>query len=303
MKHSKRGAAVIALITVLGLFALKLVVGWITGSISIFAQMADSFLDILSVALTFIAIIMATKPADSGHPFGHGKLENLSAVVQAVFILIAAGTLIYSAVQRIINGAVIEMTQAGMAVMALSAATSLALSRYLKGVARDTDSPALEAIMRNISADVYSATGVLIGLTVIFISDGRLAMVDPVLAILVSLVILKSGFDVIKGSFGGLIDARLPESEESRIKQIILSHNTQLVGMHALRSRKSGSMRYVDLHLVMPGDASVEQSHKVCDHLETDLKNSLPNLNVTIHVEPCTSDCANCAMACNKRSH
>jgi cation diffusion facilitator family transporter len=303
VKHSKRGAAVIALITVLGLFALKLVVGWITGSISIFAQMADSFLDILSVALTFIAIIMATKPADSGHPFGHGKLENLSAVVQAVFILIAAGTLIYSAVQRIINGAVIEMTQAGMAVMALSAATSLALSRYLKGVARDTDSPALEAIMRNISADVYSATGVLIGLTVIFVSGGRLVMVDPVLAILVSLVILKSGFDVIKGSFGGLIDARLPESEESRIKQIILSHNTQLVGMHALRSRKSGSMRYVDLHLVMPGDASVEQAHEVCDHLETDLKNSLPNLNVTIHVEPCASDCANCAMVCNKRSH
>ncbi len=302
MTHSKRGAAVLALVTVLGLFVLKLAIGLITGSISVLAQMADSFLDIVAVGLTFTAVILATMPADAEHPFGHGKLENISAIVQAMLIFGAAVTLIYAAVQRIIYGSEIELAQAGMAVMALSVIASLLLSRYLRRVSQETDSPALEAITRNINADVYSAGGVMVGLMIIFISGGRLALVDPILAILVSLIILRSGYEVIKHSSGALIDARLPQAEEERIKEIILSHNAQLVGLHELRSRKSGSERLVDLHLVMPGDARVDKAHEVCDHLEEDLKVALSNLNIIIHVEPCNNDCYECSLECHKRS-
>jgi cation diffusion facilitator family transporter len=301
MFKSKRGAASLALITVSGLFALKVAVAILTGSISILAQMADSALDILSVSLTFIAVVMATKPADTEHPFGHGKLENLSAIVQAIFIFTAAAAIIYSAVQRIINGAAVELAQAGMAVMAVSILASLLLSRHLRRVAGTTDSPALSAISNNISADVFSATGVLAGLLVVSLSDGRLAIFDPILAILVSLLILRSGVQVIRHSFGALIDARLPPEEEKIIRETILEHNSQLVGLHELRSRKSGSQRHVDLHLVMPRMDSVAQAHDVCDHLESDLKARLPNLNVIIHVEPCDSACERCDLNCSAK--
>jgi cation diffusion facilitator family transporter len=303
MTSSKRFAASLALATVLGLFVFKLVVGLVTGSISVLAQMADSFLDILSVGLTFVVVILAIRPPDAEHPFGHGKLESISAIVQSLFIFGAAATIVYTAVQRIIYGAEIEMTQAGMAVMALSVIASVLLSRYLRRVSRETDSPALAAITLNINADIYSAGGVLVGLTVIFISGGRLALVDPILAILVSLIILRSGYEVIKHSFGALIDARLPRDEEERITNLILSHNNQLVGIHDLRSRKSGSERYVDLHLVMPGASSLENTHKVCDHLEEELKGSFSNLNIIIHVEPCNCDCPKCALECSNRSN
>jgi divalent metal cation (Fe/Co/Zn/Cd) transporter len=109
-------------------------------------------------------------------------------------------------------------------------------------------------------------------------------MLDPVLAIMVSFFIFRSGIEVIRQSFGALIDVRLPPEEEKIIRDTIMEHNTQLVGLHELRSRKSGSQRYVDLHLVMPKMASVEEAHSVCDHLEQDLEARLPNLNVTIHV-------------------
>lgn len=301
MFNTKKSAAALALGVVLGLFGLKLAVAIVTGSISILAQMADSFLDILSVSLTYFVVVMATKPADAEHPFGHGKLENISAVVQAILIFGAGIAVVYSAVLRIINGATVELPAAGIAVMAVSVTASALLSLKVKQIAKKTDSPALEAISQNIRADIFSASGVLLGLLVIFISRGRLSVLDPVLALLVSLFIFRSGFVVLKQSVSALIDTRLPAEEEKLIHDTILDHNTQLVGLHELRSRKSGSQRYVDLHLVMPRDASVEKAHQICDHLETDLSAKLSNLNVTIHVEPCDDGCAACGLACGSR--
>ncbi len=301
MFNTKKSAAALALGTVLGLFALKLAVAVVTGSVSILAQMADSFLDILSVSLTYFAVLMGSKPADAEHPFGHGKVENISAVIQAILIFGAGIAIVYSAIRKILGGLVIESPEAGAAVMAVSAAVSLALSWQLRRTARATDSPALTAISHNIRADVYSAGGVLVGMLAIYLSHGRLAMLDPVLAIMVSFFIFRSGVEVIRQSFGALIDTRLPPEEEKIIHDTIMAHNTMLVGLHELRSRKSGSQRYVDLHLVMPKDASVAESHDVCDHLEQDLEAKLPNLNVTIHVEPCDDDCHACPLSCESK--
>ncbi len=287
--------------TVVGLFGLKVAVAVLTGSVSILAQMADSFLDILAVGLTFVAVLMADRPADDSHPFGHGKLENFSALVQAVFIFGAAGMLIYSSIQKIIHGSVIEYTGAGIAVMAVSILSSWILTRYLRRAARATDSSALDAIMHNINADIYSASGVLVGLMVILVSGGRLAVVDPIVAILVSLVILGSGLRVLKDSVGELMDASLPSAEEKLIEDTIVSYNNQLVGFHKLRTRKSGSTRHVDLHLVLPEHATVESAHDLCTRLEEELKAKLPNLSVIIHMEPCEKDCQSCRLTCLER--
>ncbi len=299
MFATKRGAARLTLGIIIGLVALKIVVSVITGSISILAQTADSFLDFIAVVIAFFAISLAAKPADEEHPFGHGKIENISAVVQAVLIFTAGGLIIYSAVNRIVSKTTIEMTEAGIGIMVVSIVVSILLSRHLLKVSRATDSLALEAIGHNIAADVYSAAGVLVGLVVIRLTG--LIILDPIIALAVALIIIKSAYTVIRKSFGGLMDARLPKAEESEIKSCLREHAGQLVGFHELRTRKTGNQRYIDLHLVMPKATSVEEAHRICDHLEQDLDDRLTNTNVTIHIEPCIIECDQCSVSCNLR--
>jgi len=295
MFSTPSGAARLSLIVVTGLIALKAVAAVITGSISILAQTADSFLDLFAIAFTLFAIGMATKPADKEHPFGHGKVENIAAVVQAVLIFTAGGLIIYSAVRRIILGTTIELSEAGIGVMLVSIIASIFLSRHLLKVSRATDSPALEANARNIAADVYSAAGVLVGLVAIRLTG--LNILDPIIALGVALLILKTGYDVMRKSFGGLVDVKLPEAEENIIKKCITTHKSEIVSFHRLRTRKVGNQRHVDLHLVMPKSASVEEAHRLCDRLEQEIEASLKRTNVTIHVEPCDEQCDQCPLS------
>ncbi|MFC2025516.1 cation diffusion facilitator family transporter [Chloroflexota bacterium] len=300
MFSSRIGAAKLSIAVVIGLIVVKVIVAFITGSISISAQATDSFLDLFAVGITFFAIRMASMPADKEHPFGHGKVEGIAATVQAVLIFTAGGVIIYSAIRRIIVGTTIELTEAGMGAMLVSIIASIFLSRHLLKVSRATSSLALEASARNIAADVYSAAGVLVALVIIRFT--RVSIIDPIVAIGVAIFILKAGYDVIRKSFGELVDVRLPKAEESEIISCITEHSGQLVGFHAVRTRKAGNQRFVDLHLVMPKNASVEEAHLMCDHLELEIKTRLHNSSITIHVEPCKIECAQCyILSCDLR--
>ena len=300
MFSTTSGAAKLSLIVVTALIILKVVVAVITGSISILAQAADSFLDLFAIIITLFAIGVAIKPADKEHPFGHGKVENIAAIVQAVLIFTAGGLIIYSAVRRIILGTTVELTEAGIGVMLVSLVVSLWLSRHLLKVSKATDSVALEANARNIAADVYSAAGVLVGLVAIRFTG--LNILDPIIALVVALFILKAGYDVMRKSFGGLVDVKLPEAEESIIRSCIMEHSGEMVAFHELRTRKAGSQRYIDLHLVMPKNASVAEAHRMCDHLEQDIETQLQhNTSVIIHVEPCSIECEQCSVSCSLR--
>jgi len=293
---SQRGAAKLMLIVVIGLIVLKVVVAIITGSISILAQAVDSGLDLLAVAITFITINIATKPADKEHPFGHGKAENIAATVQAVLIFTAGGLIIYMAVQKIITGAKVELAEAGIGVMLVSMIASIFLSRHLFKVSQAVDSIALQANAHNIATDVYSTAAVLAGLAAVRFTG--LNILDPIIAIAVALLILKAGYDVLRKSFGGLIDMKLPDAEETVISESIMEHGSEVVSFHQLRTRKVGNQRHIDLHLVLPKDASIEKAHQMCDHLELTIANRLPRTNVTIHVEPCDQECDQCTVSC-----
>lgn len=291
--------AKLSLIVVIGLVLLKVVVAVVTGSISITAQAVDSFLDLFAVAVTFFAVIIANRPADEEHPFGHGKVENIAAIVQAVLIFTAGGLVIYVAVRRVIVGSTVELTEAGIGVMLVSIVASLLLSRYMLKVSRLTDSIALEANARNIAADVYTAGAVLVGLVAVRLTG--LSILDPIVALAVALLILKAAYDVLSRSFGGLIDVRLPEVEERVIRESITECGGVVVDFHQLRTRKVGSQRQIDLHLVMPKDVSLEGAHRICDQLEYDIADRLRHTNVIIHVEPCSEDCDQCPVSCDSR--
>ena len=294
MFSTERGAANLLIGVVISLILLKVITGWISGSISVFAQAADSFLDLFAGVVTFFAVRIATKPADEEHPFGHGKVEDMAGMVQGVLLFIAAGLIIYSSVQRIINKTPIELAEAGMGAMVVSMVASILLSRHLLKVSRATGSVVLEANARNITGDIYSTAAVLVGLLVVRLTG--LSILDPIIAIGIAIYIAKIAYDAINKPLLGLVDASLPHSEQSVIKSCLAEQGSQVVGFHELRTRRSGNQRYIDLHLVMAKGVSLEQAHQVCDLLEVDIRARLPRANVTIHVEPCDGKCKYCSI-------
>jgi len=301
MFSTKAGATKLLIGVVVGLIIFKVVVSWLTGSISILAQAADSLFDLFAGIITFFAIRIAAKPPDAEHPYGHGKVEDIAGVVQGILIFIAGGLLIYSAIVRIIEGSSIKLTEAGIAVMAVSIVVSIFLSRHLISVSRATGSVALEANARNIAVDVYSASAVLVGLAIVRFTGPRLNIIDPILAIGVAIYILKVAIDTIRKPISGLLDEKLPPSQQAVIEDCLRKHSREVSGFHALRTRRAGSQSYIDLHLVMARDISLEQAHQICDRIEVEIQSVLHEASVTIHAEPCDNKCEQCPAICSKR--
>jgi len=299
MLATKENAAKLSITSVSLLIILKVVASILTGSISIRADAVHSALDLIAAVTTFIGIKISGRPADERHPFGHGKAENISSTVVAGLIFAAAGIIIYTAVRRLIVEAPLESIGIGIYITAAAIVINILISRHLSKVARDTDSLALAADARHLFSDVLSSVAVLAGLIVVRLTG--LNILDPIFALLVALFILKVGYDTLRKSFGGLVDVRLPKTEEAEIKSCIIEHYAEVVSFHKLRTRKAGSQRYIDLHLVMPKNASVDEAHRMCDHLEQDIENRLHYTSVTIHVEPCSIECVQCQISCSLR--
>ena len=285
MFSTKTSAAGLSILSNSVLVALKLAVGLIMGSVSVISEGAHSAVDLLAALIAFFSIRAAAKPADEEHEFGHGKIENISGSVEALLIFLAAGLIIYEAIVKIINRAKPEFLVAGIGIMAFSVVSNFFVSRFLHRVANRTDSVALEADAWHLTTDVYTSLGVLVGLLIV--ETTHFYILDPIIAIGVALLIFRAAWNITRKSMGGLVDARLPKAEEDIIAASITEHLGEVTGFHELRTRKSGSQRYIDLHLVLPKSVTLEEAHKLCDHLEGDIKSKLSNGLVTIHCEPC----------------
>ncbi len=271
---------------------LKLAVGLAIGSVSVVAEAVHSGVDLLAALIAFFAVRSAAKPPDEHHPYGHGKVENVSGTVEALLIFIAAGLIVMEAAQKIIHGGELPQVDWGLAAMALSAGVNVVVSRRLLRVAKATDSVALEADAYHLTTDVLTSLGVLAGLVLVRITGW--AVLDPLVAIGVALVIARAAWDITRRSFVDLLDRSLPAGERQAIAAVLDRHTGRLAGYHRVRSRKVGSERHIDLHLVVNGDASVSEAHDLCDHLERDLHRALGSCSLTIHVEPCRGECAAC---------
>ncbi len=299
MFSTKVGATKLLIAVVVGLIIFKVFISLLTGSISVLAQAADSLLDLFAAIITFSAIRIAAKPADAEHPYGHGKVEDIAGTVQGILIFIAGGLIIYSAIDRIIKGSSIELAEAGIAVMAVSIVVSVFLSRHLLSVSRSTGSVALEANARNIATDVYSASAVLVGLAIVRFTGFNI--VDSVIAIGVAIYILKVAVDTIRKPVSGLLDEKLAPSQQTAIEDCLGKHSREVSGFHALRTRRAGSQSYIDLHLVMAADISLEQAHQICDQIEAEIKSTLHEASIIIHAEPCDNECKVCSAICSRR--
>lgn len=283
-QRKKIGVARLSVVSNTLLVLLKIIVGILTGSVSIISEAIHSGMDLIAAVIAFFSVRISSNPPDKTHPYGHGKYENVSGVIEALLIFVAAGWIIYEAVHKILNPCEISSLGIGSLVMLVSAAVNFFVSRRLYRVAKLTDSVALEADALHLKTDVYTSLGVAAGLILIYFTD--VSILDPLIAILVALIILRESFILLKKAFTPLVDVTLPAGEIKIIEQCIQRHLSGPMKFHKLRTRKAGHFRYVDLHLEVPGNYSVADSHKLCDDIEHEITLSIKNVEVNIHIEP-----------------
>jgi cation diffusion facilitator family transporter len=221
-------------------------------------------------------------PPDSRHPYGHGKVENISGVIEGMLILIAAILIITEAVKKLLGSPmVLDSIWLGAVIMFISAVVNTIVSRRLYKVARETNSVALEADALHLKTDVYTSLGVAVGLSLIMLTG--IKWLDPVVAILVALFIIKESFLLLRKAFSPLLDTAWCDEEikdlESRLDKMDVSY-------HDLRTRVAGNYRFIDIHVEIPENESVGNAHSYCDKIEDELKSNYDNLTVTIHIEP-----------------
>jgi cation diffusion facilitator family transporter len=264
------------------LILMKLAVGLISGSVSILSEAIHSSMDLIAAIIAFFSVRVSDNPPDSRHPYGHGKIENISGVIESLLIFIAAIWIIIEAVKKLLGEKIeLESIALGAIVMFISAVVNVFVSRKLYKVARATNSVALEADALHLKTDVYTSLGVAVGLSLIIVT--RINWFDPIIAILVALFIIREAYFLMVKAFTPLLDTAWSENEidllEKELKGLDVSY-------HNLRTRVAGNYRFIDIHIQIPEDVSVGSAHKYCDKIENDLMKIYENLTVTIHVEP-----------------
>jgi cation diffusion facilitator family transporter len=266
---------------------LKFGAYWMTGSMGLLSDALESLVNLGAGIMALIVLIIATRPADETHAYGHGKAEYFASGAEGLLILLAAGAIIYASFERLLTPIPLVRLGPGIAVALAASAVNLIAARILLKASRRFDSITLEADARHLLTDVWTSLGVVAGLAVIMFAPPTWIILDPLIAILVAVNITLTGVSLLRRSISGLMDQRLPHEELDHIKQSILRHaGGEKHVYHGLRTRKSGSRRFIDFHLLLPGSTTVKESHDLCCRIEDDILALLPRAQVTIHVEP-----------------
>lgn len=268
-------------IVVLG---LKTLAWWLTGSVALLSDALESIVNVATALAALVAIRIAAKPADRDHPYGHHKAEFFSAVLEGVMIIVAALLILREAWQGLLNPQLLDAPLHGLLVNAAAGCINAWWCRVLILRGRALRSPALVADGHHLLSDVISSAGVVIGVALAVLTGW--AVLDPVLAALVAVNILWSGWRVMARSLSGLMDEAVPEDQLARIRATILDTAEGAIEAHDLRTRHAGPRTFIDFHLVVDGQTTVDAAHAICDRIEQALKQQLPEAQITIHVEP-----------------
>jgi cation diffusion facilitator family transporter len=305
--HKKTGAALLSVLSNTGLVIAKLAIGLAIGSVSVISEAIHSGVDLIASVIAFFAVRNAEQPPDLKHSYGHGKFENLSGTIEALLILLAAGWIIREAVLKIVHPRPLETIGWGILIMLLSSLVNFGVSSLLMHVARRTDSIALKADALHHRTDVYTSAGVMVGLVLIWVSQSifkgtSFDWIDPIAAILVSLLIIRAAWELTREAIEGLLDTALPAPEEDWIKAKIRESYPVVRSFHNFRSRKSGSTRFIEFHIKVDPNMHVSESHGLNDKIVGQIKEKFGDCRVMVHIEPCHEPCeTKCALSCFKK--
>ncbi len=276
--------AAISIAVGLVVFAIKLLAWHMTGSVALFSDALESTVNIGAAMAAFVAIRLSRQPDDDNHPYGHQKAEYLSAVLEAALIVLAAAMIFREAALELMNPRPIEQPWAGLAVNLCAGAINAAWATILIRHGRRERSPALLADGKHIMADVVTSAGVVVGLALAIVTGWSLF--DPILAAVVAVHVLRSGWSLMRDSVGGLMDAAPPEAELALIRKAIADNCAGALEAHDLRTRHAGKRTFVEFHLVVPGDMTVTDAHVICDRIEAAIRREMGESMISIHVEP-----------------
>ncbi len=280
----KLKTALLSITVSICLIIIKMVFGFITNSVSILASAADSFLDLTASSVNYFSIRKSEKPPDHDHRFGHGKAEGLAGLFQCFVIGVSSLYIIYLSIDKLIYGGDLRSLDLGIIVIAFSIAVSLILARYIKSVAKETESIALGADSLHYHVDVYTNVGVIAAL--ITIKFTGLTILDPIISIIIAIIILWSARDIVLQSVNILMDRELPEEEVSRIEDIIMNYQPEVKSYHKLKTRNAGTAKFIEFHVVMDHRLTFVKSHDLAEEIIKKIKDNIPNSEVTVHVDP-----------------
>jgi cation diffusion facilitator family transporter len=276
-------AARLTLAASLVVVALKGTAVYLTGSVAILSDAAESVVNVAGALAVILAVRLSQRPADYEHPYGHHKAQYLSSAFEGALILLAAGMILLTSLQRLVDPQPLEQLGVGVALAAVALVINGTVSAYLRRVARRTESAALLANARHLMTDVWTSLGVIAAVLAIAVTGWTI--LDPIIATLVALHIVREGWRVLTGALSSLMDERLPDEEEALMLETFDRH-PEVLGYHRLRSRRSGSERFAEVDIFVAPETTVAQAHELVTDLENELIDKLPSLTPTIHVEP-----------------
>ena len=281
----KTRAAALSIASNAILIALKLAAGAITGSVAILTEAMHSSIDLVASFVAYFSVREADKPADAEHPYGHAKIENLAAAIEAMLILVGSGVIIYAAVRSLANGAEVHSLGIGIGVIGVSIVANVVVSTFIARRARETESPALEGDAAHLRTDAATSGGVLVGLVVVQLTGAE--WLDPVIALVVAGAIVYAGVRLLARASRVLVDEALPPEELDAVRDAIEDFGPRGVcGYHKLRARRAGSRRYVDLHVQFRSGTTLEAAHATAHALQDAIRERLRGADVLIHLEP-----------------
>lgn len=301
LQQKKERVAMLSVASNSFLVLFKVIVGILIGSVSIISEAIHSGVDLLAAIIAMFSVKTSSVPADDHHPFGHGKIENISGFVEALLIFLAAFWIIFEAIKKLASSHSIEHAGWGVGVMLFSSVINFIVSQKLFKVGREADSIALQADAWHLRTDVYTSAGVMVGLGIIWIGHEFFAAhninwIDPVAAMCVAVLIMHAAYELTVHSLRDLIDVKLPPEEESFIHRTI-NGNPTIYGFHQLRTRKAGHARFIEFHIKVDPKMSVHDSHNITRMLKAEIRNKFPESIITIHIEPCDGDCSDICIA------
>ena len=284
-----RKMALLSIATSIVTLALKFGAYFLTDSVSLLSDALEAIVNLAAGLVAFGALTIADQPADDRHTYGHDKAEYFSSGVEGVLILAAAVSIIVTASARFLHPVMLENLGPGLIIGLLAAAMNLITARVMLKVAREHDSIAIEADAKHLMTDVWTSGGVLAGLLIILLVP-EWHILDPLIAVAVGIHIIFTGIELLRRTVNGLMDTALSPQEIRRTANLIQAQLPAGASFHDLRTRKAGSRRFIEFHLLVPGETSVNQSHALCDRIEYSIASHLSKASVTIHVEPAETE-------------
>ncbi|MBW8459558.1 MAG: cation diffusion facilitator family transporter [Thiobacillus sp.] len=257
---------------------------WITGSVGLLSDALESFVNLAGAMMALAMLTLAAMPADDNHAHGHGKAEYFSSAFEGFLIIIAAVAISYAAIDRLLNPQPIEAVGIGLAVSVVASVINLATSRILMAVGKKHKSITLEADAHHLLTDVWTSVGVIVGVGLVWLTGWL--WLDPVIALLVALNIVWTGWQLLHRSATGLMDVSIPEEDRRAIESVLDSYRRQGLDFHALRTRQAGTRAFISLHVLVPGKWTIQLGHDWSERIEADIRKAVTYAHITTHLEP-----------------